>query len=82
MSMGGVLSSGARRKKRKDKEFLSETMPRVNAQMTNLENEKLDTDSDRIGGKKNDGLKTHEMISGTYIDMKTWQNFVPPPRPR
>ncbi|KAK6055367.1 hypothetical protein COOONC_07128 [Cooperia oncophora] len=37
--------------------------------------EKLDTDSDRIVGKKSDCLKTHEMISGTYIDMKIWQNF-------
>ncbi|KAK5966017.1 hypothetical protein GCK32_018377 [Trichostrongylus colubriformis] len=76
--MGGAFSG---RKRRKEEEFLTENMPKGTTHVTTVENEKLDTDSDRIVGKKTDCLKTHEMISGTYIDMKIWQNFVPPPRP-
>ncbi|WKY10106.1 hypothetical protein Q1695_002450 [Nippostrongylus brasiliensis] len=75
--MGGAFS----RKKHREEEFICEQIPKCDATVTAAEPEKLDTDDDRINGKKVDCLHTHDMVTGAYIDLKIWQNFVPPPRP-
>ncbi|ETN84270.1 hypothetical protein NECAME_06958 [Necator americanus] len=71
------------RKKGKEEEFLIEndSHPPQPSRLTSQENEKLDTDADREEGKSKDSLQTHQVINGTYMDMKLWSNFVPPPRP-
>ncbi|CAJ0589996.1 unnamed protein product [Cylicocyclus nassatus] len=80
VAMGGAFSS----RKKKDSELLSgeglQNPTRI-SRLISQDNEKLDTDADREEGKANECLKTHEVISGIYLDMKLWSNFVPPPRP-